>query len=202
MKKERKKINNDTEERKCATISFRGIESQGNHVVIEWMEPERMEDWNEVTDDDWEVQFMSAFIVNGHRFRIDEWGEHIIGPDENVYHYANHGWAHNRKTDEWRVITGYEFQHMPSYDDPLDAIFIHLGEVPNFNFRPCALCGKLGEVVLTEVCGWYNLEVRCPDACDEGGFGEDNILFGSKNPDDVREWADDNSLDFDSIRAV
>ena len=76
------------------------------------------------------------------------------------------------------------------------------GNVARRYLRPCALCGKLGEVVLVETNGWHNLEVRCPDACDEGGFGEDNILFGSKNPDEVMEWADDHGMNYESIPAA
>jgi hypothetical protein len=65
------------------------------------------------------------------------------------------------------------------------------------------LCGKLGEVVLTEVNGWHRLEVSCPGKCDEGGTGEENILASRESLRDLRIWAySEELLDFDSIRRV
>jgi hypothetical protein len=202
MKKETRKINAGDEVRKGYHMTFRGVETV-NDIVIEWQHPEPTEEWDEENPDRWEVQFMNAFTINGHRFEASEYGEHIVGPNGKVFQLANYGWAHDKENDVWKVIDAVNFEEYGTYGDPIDTIFSVLEDADGFNFYPCALCGKLGEVVLVETSGgWHNLEVRCPDACDEGGFGEDNILFGSQNFNDVRDWAYETRLDFDSIRRV
>lgn len=77
----------------------------------------------------------------------------------------------------------------------------------------CAGCGKTGVVaIVTSPVGldnwknldlvqvWYRLEIVCPEACDEGDLGKDNIIIVSRNIKDLKKHAKKKGWDWSSIR--
>jgi len=76
-------------------------------------------------------------------------------------------------------------------------------------FHPCALCGKRGEVVLTEINAdiseletWYRVEVQCPDKCDECGTGEENVIFATTSDAELQDWAENNGFVLANVKAI
>jgi hypothetical protein len=148
----------------------------GNEIIIIWG------NWENAGENE-KQRFIERMIINGVDVVVadaDSSGQvkYSNGVNLNIY---------------------YDGEPMESNLDPVDVAFKN---VTALNFRPCALCGKLGEIVMTENDGWYRLEILCPDKCDECGTGEDNILFASQHIHDLDKYADENEIDIASIRWI
>jgi hypothetical protein len=153
----------------------------GNDVIVTWS------DWQGAGDGE-QQRYILAMDINGA-----EW-------DMREGKYERFACGEVKNTDGSVIGVYPDGEPLEGWKDPVVETF---KKVPGAELRPCALCGKLGLVVLVDVTGeaeaapWWRLEVLCPDACDEGGTGEENILFSSQDLGEVEEWARANGIGFD-----